>query len=87
MWSNPVFLSGESQEQYEKEKDMTPEDELPRSEGVQYATGRKWREITNSFRKNEVAGRKQKQHSVVDVSGDESKSSAAKNSIAQDLEC
>ena len=41
MWSNPVFLSGESQEQYEKEKDMTLEDELPRSEGVQYATGRK----------------------------------------------
>ena len=39
MWSNPVFLSGESQEQHEKEKDMTPEDELPRSEGVQYATG------------------------------------------------
>ena len=39
MWSNPVFLSGESQEQHEQEKDMTPEDELPRSEGVQYATG------------------------------------------------
>ena len=73
MWSNPVFLSGESQEQYEKEKDMTLEDELPRSEGVQYATGRKWREITNSFRKNEVAGRKQKRHSIVSVSGGKSK--------------
>ena len=39
MWSNPVFLSGESQEQYEKEKDMTPVMSFLRSEGVQYATG------------------------------------------------
>ena len=51
---------------------MTPEDELPRLEGVQYATGEEWRAITNSSRKNEVAGRKWKQHSVVDMSGAES---------------
>jgi len=44
-----------------------------RSEGVQYATGEEWREITNSFRKNEVAGQKQKWHSIVSVSGGKSK--------------
>ena len=42
-----------------------------RSEGVQYATGEEWR-TTNSVKKNEVAGPKWKQHSVVDLSGDES---------------
>ena len=52
---------------------MTLEDELPRLEGVQYATGEEWRAITNSSRKNEVAGPKRKQHSVVDMSGGESK--------------
>ena len=35
------------------QKDMTPEDEPPRSEGVQYATGEEQRAITNSSRKNE----------------------------------
>ena len=73
MWSTPVFLSVESQEEYEKEKDMAPEDELPRSEGVQYATGEEWREIANSFRKNKVAGWKWKWHSIVSVSGGKSK--------------
>ena len=43
-----------------RQKDMTLEDELPRSEGVQYATGEEQRAITNSFRKNEVAEPKQK---------------------------
>ena len=42
-------------------------------EGVQYVTGEEWRAITNSCRKNEVAGPKQKQRSVVGVSGGESK--------------
>ena len=31
---------------------MTPEDEPPTSEGVQYATGEERRAITNSYRKN-----------------------------------
>ena len=53
-----------------RQKDMTLKDELPRSVGVQYATGEDWR---NSFRRNEGAEPKQKQHSVVDVSGGESK--------------
>ena len=52
---------------------MTSEDEPPRSEGVQYAPGEEWRAVTNSSRKNEVAGPKQKQCSIVYVSGSESK--------------
>ena len=52
---------------------MTPKDEPPRSKGVQYATEEEQRATTNSSRKNEVAGPKLKQHSIVSVSGDESK--------------
>ena len=51
---------------------MTPENEFPRLEFVQYVTGEEWRAITNSSRKNEVAGLKQKRCSLVDVSGGES---------------
>ena len=54
------------------QEDITPEDEPPRSEGVQYATGEEWRAITNSTRKNEVTRPKQRLHSVVDVSGGQS---------------
>ena len=43
-----------------RQKDMIPEDEPPRSESVQYATGEEWRAITNSSRKNEAAGPKRK---------------------------
>ena len=49
---------------------MTLKDELPRSVGAQYATGDQWR---NNFRKNEEMEPKQKQHPVVDVTGDGSK--------------
>ena len=42
------------------QKDMTAEDEPPRLEGIQYTTGEDWRAITNSSRKNEVAGPKWK---------------------------
>ena len=34
---------------------MILEDELPRFESVQHASGKEWRAITNSSRKNEVA--------------------------------
>ena len=51
-------------------KDMTLNEELPRSVGAQYATGKEWR---NSSRRNEEAKPKQKQHSTVVVSGDRSK--------------
>ena len=64
------ILALRPQEQYEKEKDRTLKDELPRSVGAQYATGDQWR--TNS-RKNEETKPKQKQHPVVDVTGDGSK--------------
>ena len=53
-----------------RQKDMTPKDELTRSVGAQYATGQEWR---NESRKNEKTEPKQKQHPVVDVTGDGSK--------------
>ena len=51
-------------------KDRTLKDELSRSVGAQYATGDQWR---NNSRKNEGMEPKQKQHPVVDVTGDGSK--------------
>ena len=65
-----VCLPWEPQEQYEKAKDRTPKDELPKSVGAQYAIGDKWR---NNSRKNEEMEPKQKQHPVVDMTGDGSK--------------
>ena len=65
-----VFLPWEPHEQYEKAKDMTLKDELPRLVGAQYATGEEWR---NNSRKNEETEPKQKQHPVVDGIGDRSK--------------
>ena len=53
-----------------RQKDRTLIDELHRSVGAQYATGDQWR---NNSRKNEVTEPKQKQHPVVDVTGDRSK--------------
>ena len=53
-----------------KQKDMTLKDELPRLVGAQYVTGDQWR---NNSRKNEEMEPKQKQHPVVDVTGDRSK--------------
>ena len=53
-----------------RQKGRTLKDELPRLVGAQYATGDQWR--TNS-RKNEEMEPKQKQHPVVDVTGDRSK--------------
>ena len=65
-----VFLPWEPHVQYEKEKDRTLKDELPRSVGAQYATGDQWR---NNSRKNEDMEPKQKQGPAVDVTGDGSK--------------
>ena len=51
-----------------RQKDRTlPKDELPRSVGAQYATGDQWK---NKFRKNKEMEPKQKQHPVLDVTGD-----------------
>ena len=53
-----------------RQKDRTLKDELPRLVGARYATGEEWR---NNSRKNEETEPKQKQHPVVDVTGDRSK--------------
>ena len=53
-----------------RQKDRTLKDELPRLVGAQYATEEEWR---NNSRKNEETEAKQKQHLVVDVTGDGSK--------------
>ena len=62
-----------------RQKDRTLKDELPGVVGAQYSTGEDWR--TNS-RKNKEMEPKHKQHPVVDVTGDGSKSNAVKSSIA-----
>ena len=53
-----------------RQKERTLKDELPRLIGPQYATGDQWR---NNFRKNEGMEPKQKQHPVVDMTGNVSK--------------
>ena len=53
-----------------KQKDRTLKDELPRSIGAQYAAGDQWKNYSG---KNEGMEPKQKQHPVVDVTGDGSK--------------
>ena len=53
-----------------RQNDRILKEELPRSVGAQYATGDQWR---NNSRKNEEMEPKQKQHRVVDVTGDGSK--------------
>ena len=53
-----------------RQKDRTLKYELSRLLGAQYATGDQWR---NNSRKNEEMEPKQKQHPVVDVTGDRSK--------------
>ena len=53
-----------------RQKDRTLKHELPRLVGAQYATGDQWR---NNSRENKGMEPKQKQHPVVDVTGDRSK--------------
>ena len=53
-----------------RQKDRTLKDELPRSVGAQFATGDQWR---NNSRNKEEIETKQKQHPVVDMTGDGSK--------------
>ena len=54
----------------ERQNDRLLKEELPRSVGTQYATGDQWR---NNSRKNERMKPKEKQHPVVDGTGDRSK--------------
>ena len=53
-----------------KQKERTMKKELSRSVGAQYANGDQWR---NNSRKSEEMEPKQKQHRVMDVTGDGSK--------------
>ena len=53
-----------------RQKDRTLKDELLRFVGIQYATGDQWR---NNSKKNEEMEPKEKQHLVVDVTGDRNK--------------
>ena len=73
-WQNmqitSVFLPWEPHEQYEKAKRFDTEGWTLQVGSAQYATGDQWR---NNSRKNEEMEQKQKQHPVVDVTGDGSK--------------
>ena len=62
-----------------RQKDRTLKDKLPRSVGAQYTTGEQWR---NNPGKNEETEPKQRQHSIVDMTGDGIKSIALKRNIA-----
>ena len=53
-----------------RQEDRALKDVLPRSVGAQYATGDQWR---SNSRKNEGMKSKQKQHPVVNGTGDRSK--------------
>ena len=78
MWSTGEWNSKPLEDSYfenpmntmKRQKDRTLKDELPRSVGTQYAVGDQWR---NNSRKNEEMKPKQKQHPVVDATGDGSK--------------
>ena len=88
MWSRgegngkPLWYSGleNPMNSMKHQNDMILKNELPRLVGAQYATGDQWR---NNSRKNEEMEPKQKQHPVVDVTGDGSKVQCCKvNSLA-----
>ena len=61
-----------------RQNDRILKEELPRSIGAQYATRDQW---GNNSRKNERMEPKQKQHPVVDVTGDESGVRCVKSNI------
>ena len=65
-----VFLPQDPMNNMKRQKDRTLKDELARSVSAQCATGDQWR---NNSRKNEETEPKQKQHPIVDVTGDGSK--------------
>ena len=78
MWSTgegngkPLQYSclGNPMNSMKRQNDRILKEELPRSVGTQHAIGDKWR---NNSRKNDGMERKQKEYSVVDVTGDRSK--------------
>ena len=64
-----ILALGNPMNSMNRQKDRTLKDELPRSVGAQYTTRDQWR---NNSRKNEGMEPKQKQHPVVDMTGDRS---------------
>ena len=62
-----------------RQNDRILKEVLPRSVGVQYATGGQWR---NNSRKKEGMGPKQKQYPAVVVTGDKTKYDAVKSNVA-----
>ena len=64
-----------------RRKDRILKDERSRLVGTQHATEDQWR---NKSRKNEKTEPKQKQHPVMDVTGNGSKIDAVKNNMAQE---
>ena len=74
-WCHPAISSSvvpffSCPQSLKRQKDRTLKDELPGLVGAQYATGDQW---INNSRKNEEMELKQKQHPVVDVTGDGNK--------------
>ena len=67
-----------------RQKDRILKEQLPRLVGAKYATRDQWR---NNSRKNEGMELKQKQHPVVDVTGDGNKVRCCKNNTAHNLDC
>ena len=65
-----------------KQKDITLENEPPRLEGIQYATGEKWRATANSSGRNKEAEPKWVCCLAVDVFGGESKVQCCKKQFA-----
>ena len=63
-----------------RQKDRTLKDEVPRLVGAHYCTGNQWR---NNSRKTEEMEPKQKQHPVVDMTGDGSKVQCCKEQVVQ----
>ena len=63
-----------------RQKDRILKGELPMSVDAQYAPGAQWR---NNSRKNEETEPKQKQHPVVDMTGDGSKVQCCKEQVVQ----
>ena len=67
-----------------RKKDSALKEGVPRWVGAQYDTGDQWR---NNSRKNEETKPKQKQHPVVDVTGDGSKVQCYRAILHRNLEC
>ena len=78
------FLPWKPHEQYEKAKDRTLKDELPRSVGAQYDTGDQWR---NNSRKNEEMEPKQNKTQLQMWLMMEARSDAVRAILQRNLEC